>query len=70
VAAQTDMNVVCTAAGDFVEIQGTAEREPFSRELLGQLLDLAVTGCGELTRLQHEALSLSQNGPCLPPTPS
>ncbi len=58
VAAQTDMNVVCTASGDFVEIQGTAEREPFSRDLLGQLLDLAVAGCGELTRLQHEALSL------------
>ena len=53
VAAQTDMNVVCTASGDFVEIQGTAEREPFSRDLLGQLLDLAVAGCGELTRLQR-----------------
>jgi len=58
-AAQTDMNVVCTASGDFVEIQGTAEREPFSRDLLGQLLDLAVAGCGELTRLQHDALALS-----------
>jgi ribonuclease PH len=57
VAAQTDMNVVCTASGDFVEIQGTAEQEPFSRDLLGQLLDLAVAGCGELTRLQREALS-------------
>jgi ribonuclease PH len=57
VAAETDMNVVCTGDGNFVEIQGTAEREPFSRELLGQLLDLAVAGCGELTRLQHEALS-------------
>src|SRR6202789_1793178 len=41
-AAQTDMNVVCTGSGDFVEIQGTAEREPFSRDMLGQLLDLAV----------------------------
>jgi ribonuclease PH len=61
VAAQTDMNVVCTASGDFVEIQGTAEQEPFSRDLLGQLLDLAVAGCGELTRLQHEALSLWPN---------
>ena len=59
VAAQTDMNVVCTASGDFVEIQGTAEQEPFSRDLLGQLLDLAVAGCGELTRLQHDALALS-----------
>src|SRR3954469_14832634 len=58
VAAQTDMNVVCTASGDFVEIQGTAEREPFSRDLLGQLLDLAVAGCGELTRLQDAALAL------------
>jgi len=57
VAADTDMNVVCTAVGDFVEIQGTAEREPFSRDLLGQLLDLAVAGCAELTRLQTEALS-------------
>jgi len=62
VAAQTDMNVVCTASGDFVEIQGTAEREPFSRDLLGQLLDLAVAGCGELTRLQHDALALWPHG--------
>src|SRR3954470_22940697 len=62
VAAQTDMNVVCTASGDFVEIQGTAEQEPFSRDLLNQLLDLAVTGCGELTRLQHDALALSPAG--------
>ncbi len=67
VAAQTDMNVVCTAAGDFVEIQGTAEQEPFSRDLLGQLLDLAVAGCGELTRLQHDALALSPGTPWPPP---
>jgi ribonuclease PH len=57
VAADTDMNVVCTAAGDFVEIQGTAEREPFSRAVLDQLLGLAVTGCAELTQFQLEALS-------------
>jgi ribonuclease PH len=56
-AAETDMNVVCTGDGAFVEIQGTAEREPFDRKLLDQLLDLAVAGCGELTRLQREALS-------------
>ena len=56
-AAETDMNVVCTGTGDFVEIQGTAERDPFSRALLGQLLDLAVAGCADLTRLQTEALS-------------
>jgi ribonuclease PH len=56
-AAETDMNVVCTGSGDFVEIQGTAEREPFGRAMLGSLLDLAVAGCGELSRLQEEALA-------------
>ena len=55
-AAETDMQVVCTGTGDFVEIQGTAEREPFSRAMLGQLLDLATGGCAELSRLQAEAL--------------
>ena len=55
-AAQTDMNVVCTGDGDFVEIQGTAEQEPFGRQMLDRLLSLAVAGCGELTRLQAEAL--------------
>ena len=53
--ADTDMNVVCTGTGDFVEIQGTAEQEPFSRAMLGSLLDLATSGCAELTRLQEEA---------------
>jgi len=57
VIAETDMNVVCTGDGSFVEIQGTAEREPFGRELLDELLSLAVAGCSELTGLQHEALS-------------
>jgi ribonuclease PH len=57
VAADTDMNVVCTGDGSFVEIQGTAEREPFGRELLDELLGLAVTGCAELTGLQRQALS-------------
>jgi len=56
------MNVVCTASGDFVEVQGTAEQEPFSRDLLNSLLDLAVAGCGELTRLQHDALALLPDG--------
>jgi ribonuclease PH len=55
-AADTDMNVVCTGTGDFVEIQGTAEREPFGRPMLAQLLDLATAGCAELTRLQRETL--------------
>src|SRR6266545_1882402 len=56
-AAQTDMNVVCTGDGDFVEVQGTAEQEPFSRDLLNELLDLGVAGCAQLTRLQREALA-------------
>ncbi len=55
-AAETDMNVVCTGTGDFVEIQGTAEGEPFSRALLDNLLDLGTAGCAELTRLQAAAL--------------
>ena len=57
VAAETDMNVVCTGDGSFVEIQGTAEREPFGRELLDEMLGLAVAGCGELTELQRRALA-------------
>lgn len=56
VAAETDMNVVCTGENQFVEVQGTAEREPFDRKLLDELLDLAVGGCAELTRLQRSAL--------------
>jgi ribonuclease PH len=56
VRAETDMNVVCTGTGDFVEIQGTAERDPFSRTMLGQLLDLASAGCADLSRMQREAL--------------
>lgn len=56
VAAETDMNVVCTGDGKFVEVQGTAEREPFDRKLLDELLDLAVAGCAELTNIQQAAL--------------
>ncbi|HEY7362326.1 MAG TPA: ribonuclease PH [Streptosporangiaceae bacterium] len=56
VAAETDMNVVCAGDGRFVEIQGTAEREPFARDLLDRLLDLAVAGCADLARLQRDAL--------------
>jgi ribonuclease PH len=57
VAAETDMNVVCTGDGDFVEVQGTAEREPFSRARLDELLGLAVAGCADLTKLQQQVLS-------------
>jgi ribonuclease PH len=57
VAAETDMNVVMTGDGRFVEVQGTAEGEPFDRSELDGLLELAITGCAELTRLQQDALS-------------
>jgi len=57
VNAETDMNVVCTGDGRFVEVQGTAEREPFNRELLDELLALAAAGCADLTRMQQEALA-------------
>ncbi len=56
VRAQTDMNVVVTGDGSFVEVQGTAEGAPFDRTLLDRLLDLAVVGCAELTALQRAAL--------------
>jgi ribonuclease PH len=57
VAADTDMNLVLTGDGRFVEVQGTAEQEPFDRALLDSLLDLGVAGCAELTKLQQEALA-------------
>jgi ribonuclease PH len=57
VIAETDMNVVCTGDGRFVEVQGTAEREPFDRKLLDELLTLAVGGCAELTAIQQKALA-------------
>ena len=62
VAAETDMNVVCTGDGSFVEVQGTAERDPFGRDLLDELLNLAVAGCAELTKIQQSALDQSAPG--------
>ena len=57
VTADTDMNIVCTADGNFVEVQGTAEGKPFDRALLNSLLDLGVSGCNQLSKLQQNALS-------------
>jgi ribonuclease PH len=54
----TDMNVVMTGSGGFVEIQGTAEGEPFCRNTMNAMLDLAVQGIQELTALQKQALNL------------
>ncbi|MEW1545851.1 ribonuclease PH [Streptomyces tsukubensis] len=56
VRADTDMNVVCTGDGRFVEVQGTAEAEPFDRKELNALLDLAAGGCADLAALQRAAL--------------
>jgi ribonuclease PH len=55
--AQVDFNVVMTGGGEFVEVQGTAERKPFTRGDLDALLDLGAAGIAELTRFQHEALA-------------
>ena len=57
VRAETDMNVVMTGEGKFVEVQGTAEGAAFDRAELDALLALAEKGCADLTRLQHEALA-------------
>jgi ribonuclease PH len=54
----TDMNVVMTDAGHFVEVQGTAEGEAFDRTVMNRLLDLADAGIGQLVRLQKDALGL------------
>ena len=57
VNAETDMNIVCTGDGDFIEVQGTAEGKPCDRALLNQLLDLGAAGCKQLTKLQVAALA-------------
>lgn len=57
VSAETDMNIVCTGDGKFIEVQGTAEGQPFDRALLNQLLDLGSQGCAQLTELQRSALN-------------
>lgn len=55
-AAETDMNVVMTECGRIIEVQGTAEGEPFSQDELNQLLELAKGGIAELVTLQKQAL--------------
>lgn len=55
--AETDMNVIMTASGGFVEVQGTAEGETFTRDQLNAMLALAEKGVAELCELQQAALS-------------
>lgn len=57
VRAETDMNVVVTGSGKFVEVQGTAEGAPFDRDELNSLLDLALKGTADLTQIQKAALA-------------
>ena len=55
--AEVDMNVVCTGDGRFIELQGTAEREPFSREQMDELVALGTLGIEELVMIQKQVVS-------------
>jgi ribonuclease PH len=55
--AEVDMNVICTGDGRFIEVQGTAERAPFSREEMSHMLELAGAGTQQLLALQRDALA-------------
>lgn len=55
--ADVDMNIVCTGTGKFIEIQGTAEQEPFDREQMNEMLKLAEKGVNELFEIQRKVLN-------------
>ena len=55
--AETDMNVVMTADGGFIEVQGTAEGAPYTEEQMAAMLALARQGIAEITELQNAALA-------------
>ena len=55
--AEVDMNVVCTGDGRFIEVQGTAEGLPFTREQMDELLELAKKGIAQLVLAQRQALA-------------
>ena len=57
-AADVDMNIVCTGRGKFIELQGTAEREPFTREQMDEMLVLAEKGVNHLFEVQRAALGV------------
>jgi ribonuclease PH len=56
--AEVDMNIVCTGDGKFIEVQGTAEREPFNRSQMNDLLALAEKGIASIVKVQREVLLL------------
>ena len=58
--AEVDMNIVCTGDGRFIEVQGTAEGSPFTREQMDSLLELARKGIGELVLRHRRAIEASQ----------
>ncbi|MFN2576388.1 MAG: ribonuclease PH [Pyrinomonadaceae bacterium] len=58
--AEVDMNVVCTGDGRFIEVQGTAEGSPFTREQMDSLLELAKKGIGELVTFQRQAIEAAK----------
>lgn len=60
--AEVDMNVICTGDNRIIEVQGTAEREPFSRKQMDQLLDLATLGIESLVRIQLETIERENLG--------
>jgi ribonuclease PH len=60
--AAVDMNVICTGDGRFIEVQGTAERQPYTREQMDHLLDLAARGIEHLVRIQSETLTRADHG--------
>jgi ribonuclease PH len=55
-SAEVDFNVVMASSGEFVEIQGTAESRPFSREQMNEMLDLAQQGIGQLLEIQQQII--------------
>lgn len=59
--AQVDMNIVCTGDGRFIEVQGTAEGSPFTREQMDSLLELGKKGIEQLIRLQRQAIEQAQS---------
>ena len=59
--AEVDMNIVCTGDGRFIEVQGTAERQPFSQTQLDELLALATTGIKTLIDLQRGAIAAAES---------
>ena len=58
--AEVDMNVVCTGDGRFIELQGTAEREPFSRSQMDEMVDLGVRGIEKLIAIQKKVIAEAQ----------